>query len=239
MQRIPTYLFCFLVFLCHRSTHAQTPAYKHYDVSNGLPTNEVYEIKQDSKGFLWIGCDAGLVRYDGNSFKLLSNKKNRGPAISGLREDKQGKIWCTNFSGQVFFTSGDSLELFEPWEKQYKNGFADVTIGDNNMLYISNYRNKIYGYDLQNNKGKEIVSDDKTKLFIYTAFDGTVLYTLLDSGLIKRITISGTATVSKQYENNTPVPFPTLNNFVFYNSFQKKQTLGFQRFNPGDKQPAL
>ena len=117
MQRVAQPFFYCLLFLCCKISNAQTPAYKHYDVSNGLPTNEVYEIKQDRKGFLWIGCDAGLVRYDGNAFTLLSNKKNRGPAISGLREDKQGRIWCTNFSGQVFFTDGDSqtrsLSLYE------------------------------------------------------------------------------------------------------------------------------
>ncbi|MBL7700909.1 MAG: histidine kinase [Ferruginibacter sp.] len=230
----------FAIAVAYNTSVAQTPAYKHYDVSNGLPTNEVYEIKQDSKGFLWIGCDAGLVRYDGNRFKLLSNKKNRGPAISGLREDKNGRIWCINFSGQVFFTSGDSLQLFEPWEKNYNKGFADVTITDDNKLIISNFQNKIYQYDLNNiNAQKILVNNNATKVFSYTAFDGTVLYTFLDSGLIKAIRPAGEATIPKLFENGQPFPNRTLNNFVFYNSFAKKQTLGFQRFNSGDKQPNL
>lgn len=223
-----------------KTSPAQTPAYKHYDVSNGLPTNEVYELKQDSKGFLWIGCDAGLVRYDGNQFKLLTNKKNRGSAISGLREDKNGRIWCINFSGQVFFTSGDSLQLFEPWEKNYKRGFADVAITDDNKLIVSNYQNKIYQYDLNNNSTEKIlVNDNFIKVFTYTAYDGDILYTLLDSGLIKVIKPTGEITIPKLFENHKPLPNRTLNNFVFYNSFAKKQTLGFQRFNPGDKQPNL
>ena len=225
--------------MCNKITIAQTPAYKHYDVSNGLPTNEVYEIKQDSKGFLWIGCDAGLVRYDGHSFKLLSNKKNRGPAISGLREDKQGRLWCTNFSGQIFFTNGDSLQLFEPWEKNYKTNFADVTVDENNYLYVCNYQNSIYKYDLSSNKEQVVINDNKTKVFIYTTYDGNILYTLLDSALVKRITATGAETVPKLLENGAPAPYITLNNFVFYNSFAKKQTLGFQRFNLATKKPTL
>lgn len=227
------------MLLCNIS-FAQTPAYKHYDVSNGLPTNEVYEIKQDSKGFLWIGCDAGLVRYDGNRLKLLSNKKNRGPAISGLREDKNGRIWSINFSGQVFYTSGDSLQLFEPWEKNYNKGFADVTVNEDNHLIISNFNNKIYSYDLnRNNAEKVLVRESHTKIFVYTAFDGSVLFTLLDSGMIKRITASGIETVPKLMADEQPSSIPTLNNFVFYNSFAGKQTLGFQRFNSGNKEPNL
>ncbi len=240
MQLFYRNLFLFAICVLCKVSFAQTPAYKHYDVSNGLPTNEVYEIKQDSKGFLWIGCDAGLVRYDGNRFKLLSNKKNRGPAISGLREDRSGRIWCVNFSGQVFFTSGDSLQLFEPWGKNYNKSFADVTIDENNNLLITNFQNKIYSYDLnKNNAEKIIVNNDLMKVFVYTAYDGTVLYTLLDSGLIQRLTASGTVTVPKLLEGNKPLANPTLNNFVFYNSFAKKQTLGFQRFNPGNKEPNL
>ncbi len=240
MPRFYKLLFFFLIGLFCTSLFAQTPAYKHYDVSNGLPTNEVYEIKQDSKGFLWIGCDAGLVRYDGNRFKLLSNKKNRGPAISGLREDKSGRIWCINFSGQVFFTHGDSLQLFEPWEKHYNKSFADVTIDEQNRLIISNFQNRIYQYDIDHgNAEKILVNNSFTKVFAYTAYDGNVLYTLLDSGLIKKISTSGDITIPKLNENGQPITNVTLNNFVFYNSFTKKQTLGFQRYNPGNKQPNL
>ena len=225
--------------MCCKLCVAQNPSFKHYDVSNGLPTNEVYEIRQDSKGFLWIGCDAGLVRYDGNSFKLLSNKKNRGPAISGLREDKQGRIWATNFSGQIFFTTGDSLQLFEPWEKNYHSNFADVAIDKNNYLYVTNYNNKIYRYNLADNKEEIAVNDNKAKLFVFATCDGSVLFTLLDSGLIKRITPGGTQTVPKLQQTGEAVTNPTLNNFVFYNSFKNKQTLGFQRINFSDKEPYL
>ncbi len=219
---------------------AQSPSFRHYDVSNGLPTNEVYEIKQGRQGFLWIGCDAGLVRYDGNSFRLLSNKKNRGPSISGLREDKDGRIWCINFSGQVFFTEGDSLHLFEPWEKNYKTNFADIAIGNDNTLYVANFANKIYSYQLPDGSEKIVVNDNQTKTFVYTAYDGAVLYTLLDSGLIKKM-IPGHASLSLQrlYENGKPALNPVLNNFVFYNSFQNRQTLCFQRYNRDDSQPTL
>ncbi len=221
--------------MCGKFCAAQTPAYKHYDVSDGLPTNEIYEIKQDGKGFLWIGCDAGLVRYDGNKFILLTNKKNRGPAITCLREDKQGRIWCANFSGQIFFTSGDSLQLFEPWEKNYKSDFAEIAIDNNNILYVTNFQNKIYSYNLANNEEKVVVDNNEIKLQAFTAVDGTVLYTSLNSRQIKKI--ANTETGEVPIVVNTQ--YSITNNFVFYNSLGNKQTLGFQRYSTANKKPAL
>lgn len=232
------FINCFFI-LCCNSCVAQTPSYKHYDVNNGLPTNEVYEIKQDSKGFLWIGCDAGLVRYDGNKFKLLTNKKNRGPAITGLREDSRGRIWCTNFSGQVFYATGDTLQLFEPWEKNYKNNFAEITIDKNDNLFISNFSNNIYRYNLGNGTEKIVVNNRHLKQAPFTGFDGTVIFTSLQAAQVLRITDTGTAIVPVVNEKGIRVSIPALNNLVFYNSFNKKQTLGFQRFNRANKDPVL
>ncbi len=228
------YFFFFTICLLCKTSFAQIPAFKHYDVSNGLPTNEVYEIKQDSKGFLWIGCDAGLVRYDGNRFKLLSNKKNRGPAITCLREDKQGRIWCTNFSGQIFFTSGDSLQLFEPWEKNYKSNFAEIAIDNNNFLYVTNFKNKLFRYNLASNQENIVVDNKETKLLVFTVFDGSVLFTSLDSGQINKITASGTEKVICSDSN-----YRITNNFVFYNSLKNKNTLAFERFTTANPQTSL
>lgn len=235
MQRAARYIFYCLLILCSKPGIAQTPSYKHYDVSDGLPTNEIYEIKQDGKGFLWIGCDAGLVRYDGNKFTLLTNKKNRGPAITCLREDKQGRIWCANFSGQIFFTSGDSLQLFEPWEKNYKSDFAEIAIDNNNFLYVTNFENRIYSYNLANNEEKIVIDNNEIKLQVFTAVDGTVLYTSLNRGQIRKITNSPKADVPISVNTK----YIIANNFVFYNSLRNKQTLGFQRFSTANKKPAL
>ena len=234
MYRFYQYFFFLTICLLCKNSFAQTPAFKHYDVSNGMPTNEVYEIKQDTKGFLWIGCDAGLVRYDGNRFKLLSNKKNRGPAITCLREDKQGRIWCANFSGQIFFASGDSLQLFEPWEKNYKSNFAEIAIDNSNFLYVTNFQNKLFRYNLANNQENVVVDNKETKLLVFTAFDGSVLFTSLDSGQIKKITTSGTENVTCLNSS-----YSITNNFVFYNSLKNKNTLAFQRYTAANPQTSL
>ncbi len=45
---------------------------KNITIKDGLPSNVVYGIKQDSKGFIWATTNKGVVRYDGRKFKLYT-----------------------------------------------------------------------------------------------------------------------------------------------------------------------
>lgn len=218
---------------------AQTPYYKHYDVMKGLPSNEIYELHQDKKGFLWIGCDAGLVRYDGNKFVLFSNKQNRGPAVTCLKEDKKGRTWCSNFSGQIFYTQDDSLHLFQPWEKNYKNNFAEIAIDNHDFLYVTNFRNKMYRYNLKNNKEDIVVDHLMSKQFPFTAYNGEVIYTDLENEQVRNLSKNTNNLVPIMADENSPLNYTLMNNFVFYNSLRKSQTLAFERSSVLSRVPSL
>ncbi|MGQ1788425.1 hybrid sensor histidine kinase/response regulator transcription factor [Saccharicrinis sp. GN24d3] len=43
----------------------------HWDVSSGLPDDDITCFAQDDKGFIWIGTVKGLVRFDGHNFILF------------------------------------------------------------------------------------------------------------------------------------------------------------------------
>lgn len=59
--------------------------FRHFSVEDGLSSNSVRALMQDKYGFLWIGTDEGLNRYDGTTVKLY-RLKDRGAneAISSL-----------------------------------------------------------------------------------------------------------------------------------------------------------
>ncbi|HYH55538.1 MAG TPA: two-component regulator propeller domain-containing protein, partial [Anseongella sp.] len=61
-------------------------------------------ILQDKRGFIWIGTDDGLNRYDGERFVIFRNDPRdpgtiSGNIISGLLEDGDGIIWITTIDG--------------------------------------------------------------------------------------------------------------------------------------------
>ena len=45
-----------------------------FTTENGLPSNHIYEITEDDNGFLWIGTDNGVSRFDGKRFVNYTTK---------------------------------------------------------------------------------------------------------------------------------------------------------------------
>jgi ligand-binding sensor domain-containing protein len=53
---------------------AQTPLMRKYTLLDGYTATNGYVIKQDSKGYLWLGTDNGAVRFDGKKFQVLRDR---------------------------------------------------------------------------------------------------------------------------------------------------------------------
>lgn len=77
-----------------------------YNNTNGLPVSEANDIVQTSEGFIWIGCYAGLIRYDGNTFERLDSTHGVN-SISSLYVDTQDRLWIgTNDNGVAVMEKG-------------------------------------------------------------------------------------------------------------------------------------
>ncbi|HNL82304.1 MAG TPA: two-component regulator propeller domain-containing protein, partial [Chitinophagaceae bacterium] len=142
---------CIFFFICFYAitAKAQIPTYIHYEVNDGLPSNEIYSLKQDKNGFLWIGTEGGLAKYNGRNFILYPHKNLKGLGITGIQEDAFGKVWCYNFSGQILHTQNDSLVVFKPWANFYKEQFADFALDNNNQIFVSNFKNNVYVFNIK------------------------------------------------------------------------------------------
>ncbi|MCK7532887.1 MAG: hypothetical protein MZV63_18535 [Marinilabiliales bacterium] len=51
---------------------SQTFSYRTYDENTGLPGSYLNVIAQDKSGFLWVGVDSDLFRYDGFDFHQMA-----------------------------------------------------------------------------------------------------------------------------------------------------------------------
>lgn len=140
---------CFGALLFIQPLKAQSPYYYHITEENGLPSSEVYQVIQDKFGYIWIGCDAGLYRYDGVRFKAYTCSQQNSKSISGLRIDRDGKLWCQNFSGQIYVVTGDSLRLFSDLSKRV-SAYQQFTIDFKNRIWIANSK----AIELYNHQGK-------------------------------------------------------------------------------------
>ncbi|MCF8461591.1 MAG: histidine kinase [Flavobacteriales bacterium] len=108
-----------LVWMSGLSALAQQP-YFYLPSTENIPSKEVYRVFQDDQGYVWLGCNAGLFRYDGANFMQYQNTELSGRAISNLELDPMGRLWCGTFTGQIFFVENNSLKLFEDWSENEK-----------------------------------------------------------------------------------------------------------------------
>ncbi len=87
-----------------------TPIFRNLTQDTGLPRNsELSALGQDGAGFMWLGTQSGLMRWDGYQFKkYLPDPKSPGALpddyILALHTDKAGRLWIgTNVGGLALY----------------------------------------------------------------------------------------------------------------------------------------
>jgi len=102
-----------ILFLCEFAIGVcQRPFYVHYTSLDGLGSNETFDIKQDSTGFIWIGTDKGLTRFDGTTFKNFTTKHGLpGNTITKLYLGNEGDLWCMAHGAGLSQYTGDSIQI--------------------------------------------------------------------------------------------------------------------------------
>lgn len=108
-------------------------------MENGLPQNSVHALVQTRDGFLWIGTEAGLVRFDGAGFMVLD--QNSTPALpSGdircLLEAKDGVLWVGTGDGLARLQDG-ALRTFTTADGLPANGIGALRVHDGHVLAMT------------------------------------------------------------------------------------------------------
>lgn len=118
MKRCYSFLLAALALTKASSLCAQfaTFEFENLALERGLPNNRIRCIFQDSRGFLWIGTENGLARYDGQGFKIYSNIPGDTTSISNDRvlvifEDRLQTLW---------FGSAYGLNRFDRYTEKFK-----------------------------------------------------------------------------------------------------------------------
>lgn len=102
-RRRAGYGFLLVLILCP-SLFAQILPFRNYTMTDGLPSNVVLALYQDSHGFLWIGTDEGLSIYDGASFTNYTVANGLPYSrVEAILESKAypGTMWIATHGGGV------------------------------------------------------------------------------------------------------------------------------------------
>lgn len=150
-------IFLYILFIISpQLLVAQELIYDQYTTDDGLPSNTIYEIVQDSNGLIWMGTENGLVSYDGVSFKRFSDSRLNDNDILKLEISKDGHVTFCNTSNQYCRLEGNKVKVIEV----NFNGFFDLrsTKSDDFIIAfngglannLSKYQDSLISIDLGN-----------------------------------------------------------------------------------------
>ena len=89
-----------VLFAC-ADTPAQTPHFRNHTLPPEFKSTEVSVIYQDSRGFIWLGTDNGVVRYDGFEFRHFLQRVEFGNDVTALFEDDSLNLWIGYRTGRI------------------------------------------------------------------------------------------------------------------------------------------
>jgi signal transduction histidine kinase/ligand-binding sensor domain-containing protein/DNA-binding response OmpR family regulator len=95
---------CTVLFAAKSHAQVQDRYFRNISVDKGLSQSSVFAIQQDNLGFIWIGTQDGLNRYDSKGFKVyrpIKNVKNslQSYYIRSLFTDHKGQLWVGGNQG--------------------------------------------------------------------------------------------------------------------------------------------
>lgn len=190
MRLLIRYLYCCL--LANTFVQAQEGQKMSFaNIEKGLANNWVSSITQDAKGFIWVGTQDGLHRYDGYKFEVLRNSPEETQSLAAnwimdMTIDAKGDYWIATYGGGLTRFSPKKMH-FENFAKKENNEFlgklvsAVVAIGESHV--VSSTEEGFQLYNIHNKKvqnlgfgnfgspiafsGKTLWLAEKQKLFTY------------------------------------------------------------------------
>jgi signal transduction histidine kinase/ligand-binding sensor domain-containing protein len=134
MRKILLQIFFIIISVSSILAQEYNFSFENISTDAGLSSAAVNCIIQDRTGFIWLGTEDGLNRYDGYGFKVYRNIPGDTLSLSNnyiwtICEDKAGQLWIATESG--------GLNRFDPVTEKfyrYKNNPDDPASLNSNIL---------------------------------------------------------------------------------------------------------
>ncbi|OAB62538.1 hypothetical protein AY599_01760 [Leptolyngbya valderiana BDU 20041] len=111
----------------------------HYDRGDGLPPGAVWSLNQDSDGYLWLGTQNGLARFDGARFTVFDASNTPGMSSQDIRDvliDDRGQIWLGSYGGGVYRFDGAGVEVIGLEQGLPHNVVYDLLLDREGALWV-------------------------------------------------------------------------------------------------------
>ena len=167
-----------LILLCAHTLEAQpipNVSFELVDVPE-LEELAISVIFQDRNGFIWIGSQTGLFRYDGYELFRASDLDPEASGLAGgfitiIQEDLAGTIWASTSQGMSY------------WSQSERKFIALPALNDFKIFDIVQTSNSVYWMSTNDGLLKYIHASDSLRLIPYPPGDGGNVTTDMTSNI--------------------------------------------------------
>lgn len=123
---------------------------ERWDAARGFPGGRIYGITQTTDGYLWIGTDRGLVRFDGASFQVF---RQMGPgqmpidAVFALAGDRDGNLLISTEVMHRLRLRNEKLQALPPLPGESNAPAAAFYPDRNGKILVAMVRRGLMTYD--------------------------------------------------------------------------------------------
>jgi ligand-binding sensor domain-containing protein/signal transduction histidine kinase len=106
---------------------------------NGLPQNTVQVITQTRDGYIWVGTQDGLARFNGTAFVVFDKENTpqlKSNDIRALLEDRSGALWISTSYGLLRMQSG-TFTSFTAADGLPDNSVGSLVEGQDGTIWIA------------------------------------------------------------------------------------------------------
>jgi len=151
----------FLTFPIWAQNQLDNTDFNTLNVSSGLSQNIVESIFQGSNGFLWLGTQDGLNRYDGQDFVSYNYKIDDSTSLSNnyvkdIVEDRNGNLWIGTYGGGL-----NKFDKKSHFEHFIHNSEIGSSISNNVVYTIFQFSDSIYWVGTKNGLNKFNLKTEK------------------------------------------------------------------------------
>lgn len=153
-KAIGVWLLCCLQLICFRMDAQMQISFEHLTLRQGLSQSVPNAIHQDKEGFLWVGTQDGLNRYDGYTFKVFKNTGDDTTSLShswiwNICEDKKGNLWVASWNGLNRYDSRHDrfIRYDKPHHRSVSTRTNLVFCDSEGTLWASSWGEGLHRYD--------------------------------------------------------------------------------------------
>ena len=128
--------------------------FKNMNIEKGISQSTVEVLFQDSKGYIWLGTNDGLNRYNGYEYKIYNYEEDQNSishnGITDITEDKEGNIWVGTVQGinKLNTSTEEIINYTESNNKIKDDSVTEIVVTKDNKIISGSYE----GLNIYNEK---------------------------------------------------------------------------------------